>query len=184
MGTSLLPADPGLRLARARARGDIKGVLLRLPQTLRSHLRARKKQGRERGYVYFQEFLPGNEFDTRITVIGNRAFAFTRNVRKNDFRASGSGSIDHGQERVSQECLRVAFNVARKLGAQSVAFDFVVHPDGHPRILEVSFGYLATAVHACPGHWDENLRFVEGHTWPQDAIFDDLMGELERRGPR
>lgn len=27
------------------------------------------------GYVLFQEFLPGNSYDTRVTVIGDRAFA-------------------------------------------------------------------------------------------------------------
>ena len=29
-------------------------------------------------YAYFQEFLPGNEYDTRVTVIGGRAFGFLR----------------------------------------------------------------------------------------------------------
>ena len=39
-----------------------------------------------RGYVYFQDFIPDNQFDTRVTVIGNRAFAFIRKVRPGDFR--------------------------------------------------------------------------------------------------
>jgi hypothetical protein len=30
------------------------------------------------GYLLLQEFVPGNEFDTRVTVIGDRAFAFRR----------------------------------------------------------------------------------------------------------
>ena len=32
----------------------------------------------DKNYIYFQEFIPGNEFDTRVTVIGDRAFAFRR----------------------------------------------------------------------------------------------------------
>lgn len=49
--------------------------------------------GREKGYIYFQKFIPGNEFDIRIIVVGDKAFAIKRMVRKNDFRASGSGFI-------------------------------------------------------------------------------------------
>ena len=48
----------------------------------------------QRDYLLVQEFLPGNGFDTRITVIGNRAFGFRRFNRPDDFRASGSGRID------------------------------------------------------------------------------------------
>lgn len=50
---------------------------------------------REKKYILFQEYLPDNEFDTRVTVIGNRAFAFRRFNRKKDFKASGSGEIDY-----------------------------------------------------------------------------------------
>ena len=52
-----------------------------------------KIQGKEREYVYFQEFLPGNNFDIRIIVIGDKAFGLKRMVRKGDFRASGSGEF-------------------------------------------------------------------------------------------
>src|SRR5690554_2293936 len=52
-----------------------------------------KLQSRERGYVYFQEFVPNNSFDIRIIVIGDKAFAIKRMTRENDFRASGSGDI-------------------------------------------------------------------------------------------
>src|SRR5690554_5676486 len=37
--------------------------------------------GRERGYVYFQNFLPNNDCDIRIIVIGDRAFGIRRLVR-------------------------------------------------------------------------------------------------------
>src|SRR6185503_17089802 len=46
------------------------------------------------GYILLQEFLSNNKFDTRVTVIGNRAFAYRRFNRPNDFRASGSGNFD------------------------------------------------------------------------------------------
>ena len=44
------------------------------------------------GYVYWQEFVPANDADLRITVIGNRyGYGFWRHNRPGDFRASGSG---------------------------------------------------------------------------------------------
>lgn len=44
-----------------------------------------------KGYIYFQDFIPNNNYDTRVKVIGNRCAALRRYNRKNDFRASGSG---------------------------------------------------------------------------------------------
>ena len=42
--------------------------------------------------ILYQKYLPNNPFDQRVTVIGKRAFGMRRFVRKNDFRASGSGN--------------------------------------------------------------------------------------------
>ncbi|MFC1816270.1 hypothetical protein ACFL0M_10085, partial [Thermodesulfobacteriota bacterium] len=49
----------------------------------------------DKNYVLFQKYLPNNLFDTRVSIIGERAFAFRRFNRENDFRASGSGKIDY-----------------------------------------------------------------------------------------
>jgi len=171
-------ADAPLRLARARGGSDLLKKLARGPAVLSQYWRTRYAMQRERGYAYFQDFLAGNAFDTRITVIGNRAFGFTRNVRKDDFRASGSGSISYDLGRVDERCLRIAFDVARKTVSQSMAFDFLKGPDGAPQINEVSYGYQALAVYNCVGHWDERLAWHDGHMWPQDAILDDLLAGL------
>jgi hypothetical protein len=56
-----------------------------------------------------------------------------------------------------------------------VAFDFVVHPDGRRLIVEMSYGYVSSAVHGCAGYFDQTLRFVPGTVWPEDAIIDDLL---------
>jgi glutathione synthase/RimK-type ligase-like ATP-grasp enzyme len=178
--------DLKLRLARVRARAlpDVVATIKRLPATLNNIRRARRESTPEKGYLYFQEFLPGNEYDTRVTVIGERAFAFTRNVRPGDFRASGSGSLDYDDRRIDKRCLEIAFDVARRVGSQSMAFDFVRDAVGAPRVVEVSFGYLSKAVHDCPGHWDRGLGWHPGHLWPEDAILDDLLARLEQRGRR
>ncbi|MBA7506226.1 hypothetical protein ES706_04907 [subsurface metagenome] len=169
-----------LRTHSGRKSLDLLGKIGRFPQTALKIYRINKYLGREKGYVYFQDFVPDNQLDTRITVIGNRAFGFTRNVRERDFRASGSGSIDYSLNRINPESVHIAFDVARKLGAQSIAFDFVMSAEAEPKITEVSYCYVAEAVHRCEGYWDERLIWHEGHMWPQDAILIDLLEQLSR----
>ena len=130
--------------------------------------------------MYFQDFLDGNSFDTRVTIIGDRAFAFTRDVRPGDFRASGSGRVVYDGRRIHPECVKIAFEVTRRVGSQSMAFDFVMDGGGAPRIAEVSYCYDARAVYDCAGHWDARLVWHEGHVWPQDAILIDLLERLDR----
>lgn len=98
-----------------------------------------------KGYLLFQEFLPGNEFDIRITVIGNRAFAFRRHNRPNDFRASGSGRIDWSPEQIPEDAILLAFATADKLKTQSLAVD-ILRREGQPVIAEISYYYEGWAV--------------------------------------
>ncbi|MDP3937906.1 MAG: hypothetical protein Q8R92_07195, partial [Deltaproteobacteria bacterium] len=124
--------DARRRFRSARKREIFRKALRRLPGTLGNIRRANRRLGRESGYVLFQEFVPDNAFDTRVTIIGQRAFAFTRNVRPGDFRASGSGDIVYDRDRIRPECLRVARDVTRRVGAQSMAFDFVFSEERGP----------------------------------------------------
>ena len=133
---------------------------------------------KEKGYVYFQDFMPNNASDTRVTVIGRKAFAFRRGVRPRDFRASGSGIIDYDPSKISPECIRIAIEVTQNIKGQSVAFDFVHNEKGCPTILEVSYCYVDKAVYDCPGYWDDRLVWHEGHVWPEDAILEDLLDSL------
>lgn len=136
-----------------------------------------------KNYALFQEFLPDNEYDTRVTVIGNRAFAFRRFNRPNDFRASGSGRIDHDPAAIDGRCLRAAFAAARKLGSQSMAFDFLFRGrNGAPVVGEISYCYADWAVERCPGHWDSELNWHAGHLWPETAHVEDFLKRVEARG--
>lgn len=170
--------DARTKLAIVRRKGNWKGVLKRVPRSLLNVVKLKGRMPREKGYFYCQDFMPSNLFDTRVTVIGNRVFGFIRKVRPGDFRASGSGVIDYDTEKVNPECVRVAFEVARKVGAQSLAFDFVMEGN-QPLITEVSYCYLSRAVYECPGHWDDALVWHEGHVWPEDAILEDLLAECD-----
>lgn len=121
-----------------------------------------KMHGREKGYAYFQDFIPNNSFDIRVCIVGGKAFALKRMTRKGDFRASGSGSIIYDKAQIDIRCVRIAFDVNKKLQTQSVAYDFVFDKDGRPLIVEISYGYSVNAYDNCEGYWTEDLIWHEG----------------------
>jgi glutathione synthase/RimK-type ligase-like ATP-grasp enzyme len=138
----------------------------------------------QHGYFYAQKFLPGNDFDTRITVTGDRAFIFRRHNRPDDFRASGSGRFDWDPSPVGEDAVRLAYKVARKLQAQTVGVD-ILRRDGEPVITELTLTYAGWCVRDCPGHWtlvgtpeSGTLHWVEGSMLPEDAIFEDFLAEI------
>ena len=131
--------------------------------------------GRERGYVYFQEFVPGNNYDIRVIVIGDKAFAIKRMVRKDDFRASGSGNIKYEKINFNNETICMSFKLAESLKSQSVAFDYV-YKDGNPVVVEISYGFVKEVYDSCVGYWDKNLNWNEGsfnpYGWMVELIKD------------
>lgn len=151
----------------------------RLPKTLLSLHRRRISLPLERNYIYFQDYFSNNQFDTRITVIGDRAFGFIRYVRPNDFRASGSGNISYDIKLIDPRCLQVAFETTKKIGAQSLAFDFIFDDNHYPRITEISYCYRADAIYNCPGYWDREFSWRQGHFWPEEIIIQDLLFKIK-----
>ena len=87
----------------------------------------------------------------------------------------GCGSLDYTPEKLDQRCVEIAFRVANRLGAQSLAFDFLFNPQKEPMIGEISYCYMPSAVHACAGQWDHCGNWHEGHVWPEEAIIEDLL---------
>lgn len=157
-------------------------IAKRLRESLRILLSQKTYEEFHKGYVLFQEFLPDNDFDIRITIIGNRAFAFRRHNRPNDFRASGSGRIDWNPAEIPNDALILAFKTAEVLDTQSLAVD-VLRKNGRPIIAEISYYYEGWAITACPGHWELNqdsqeLVWFEGSTSPEDVIWEDFINNL------
>jgi hypothetical protein len=180
--TSLDPPEP-LSRSNARRRAASAVRLLRTGDPPRHGNRSEV----QRDYVYLQEYLAGNDGDTRVTVIGNRAFAYSRFNRPDDFRASGSGLRDLDPGLIDPDVVRLAFEVARKLEMQSCAVD-VLWKDGRPVIGEVSYYYESWIVAECPGHWALRgevdggaLEWVPGSVWPEDAITADFLDHVRQR---
>lgn len=117
--------------------------------------------GREKGYVYFQDFIAGNDSDIRVFVIGDKAYALIRKVRNGDFRASGSGEVLFEREHFSDEVVKLAFDITEKLQTQCLAFDFVLK-NGRPLVLEISYGTVVSGYDVCLGHFDKDMNWYEG----------------------
>ena len=125
--------------------------------------------------ILFQKYLPGNTFDTRVNVIGNRALAFRRFVRNNDFRASGSGNFDLDNKNIDIRCVEIAFAISKKNNFRTMAYDFIYGEDKKPYINEISYCFVDLIVQSCPGYWDENLVWHEGRNWPQYYQLSDFI---------
>lgn len=138
-----------------------------------------KLKGNELGYAYFQEFLPDNDSDTRIVVIGNRAFGIKRMVRKNDFRASGSGLILYDKELIDQRCVKIAFDISAKLKTNCLTFDFLFSDNHSPMIAEISYGFHQDGYNDCQGYWDNDLNWNEGKFIPQEWMVDDIINSIK-----
>lgn len=113
---------------------------------------------REKGYIYFQDFIPNNDTDTRIVVVGDKIIGERRGVRKGDFRASGSHVLLPDISKVDIRCVKIAYELSVSLGLQIGVFDFI-HSNGNPLVVEVSYGTDPDYTE-CEGYWTPSLDFV------------------------
>ena len=140
-----------------------------------------KQQPPEKGYAYFQDFIPNNDYDIRVIVIDGKAFAIKRLVRENDFRASGSGSIIYKKSDIDLRCIELAFNISDRLNSQCLAYDFIFNLDNKPLIVEISYGFSVKAYDFCLGYWDNHRKWHEGNFNPQEWIISSLLKEIKDR---
>jgi glutathione synthase/RimK-type ligase-like ATP-grasp enzyme len=132
---------------------------------------------KDKGYIYFQDFIPNNKFDTRIVVVGGeKAIGEIRFVRKGDFRASGSGLYSY--ENINIETVKIAIEISKKLNLQSVAYDFVLDENSKPLIVEMSYGFGTEGIGNAPGSWDSSLNWHKGDVRIQDWIIENLIQSI------
>ncbi len=131
-----------------------------------------KMHSREKGYVYFQEFIPNNLYDLRVVVIGEKVLCEKRLCRKGDFRASGSGEFEYVPLR--EDVLQIVFHVTKKLQLQSVAFDIIFH-DNKPLIVEMSYAFGTQGISRCPGYYTSDYIW---HDEPKPNFCGWMIEEL------
>jgi len=139
-----------------------------------------KMLNKDKGYIYFQEFIPNNDYDIRVIVIDKKAFALKRICRENDFRASGSGKIEYSKHSINLDCIQVSFEVTKSINAQCMAFDFVFDENNKPLIVEMSYHFAPYAYDECDGYWTEKLDWVDGHVNPQYMIIESIIKNYNR----
>lgn len=134
-----------------------------------------KRQPPEKGYVYFQDFIPNLDSDIRIQVIQNRIFGLKRFVRENDFRASGSGNFIHfNPDNIDKKILNCTLSLIEKVKSQCLTIDFIYIND-EPHIVELSYGFPIEFYDDCTGYWDEKLVWHEGKFNPQEWMVESLF---------
>lgn len=85
---------------------------------------------RHKGFNRFveQEFIPSLNYDYKILVFGNRYYTLKRNIKKGDFKASGSKLVEH--VRPPDEVLNFARDVFIKLGNPYASLDIAQSSSG------------------------------------------------------
>ena len=155
-------------------KGILKGLLrLFVPTQLERASR------REKGYIYFQDFIPNNTFDTRVYVIGNYAFGAIRYVRENDFRASGSHNASSDPANVDLRCVKLGFEIAEKLQSQCIAYDFIFH-NGEPLITEISYASSIEVYREFPGYWDKHLNWHNQKFIEENFMIEGFVNSLSQ----
>jgi glutathione synthase/RimK-type ligase-like ATP-grasp enzyme len=127
-------------------------------------------QSKADGVIYWQEYIPDNKADLRITVIGDSlAYGYWRNNRPNDFRASGSGLLDYERE-IPHELLSYCMKINSDLKFDSMCYDIIFSRDSFV-ITEMSYNYIADYLFKDPGYYEKNINgdvvFINMHTWPE-----------------
>jgi len=108
----------------------------------------------QKGYIYFQKFIPNLTYDIRLIVIGNKCYYLKRNTRYNDFRASGSGMLEFLPDKdFNRAAVKVAFEYSHKLDMPCIAYDFVFE-NTNPLIVEISYGFQPYVYDQCLGYFD------------------------------
>lgn len=111
----------------------------------------------QKGYVYFQEFIPNNGFDYRLEIVGDKCIALRRYNRKGDFRASGGHDNHYDPELFPRKLFAFGFRVHKQLGLQSSSLDIVQHTDtGEFFLIENSYCYGVDPDEYDHGYWTED----------------------------
>lgn len=134
-----------------------------------------KLESREKGYIYFQDFIENDGYDMRVSVIGSRAVAVKRLVRENDFRASGAGNAVYDLEGFDKQYIELAFEIAESLAGQSISMDFIKSTAGEIMIVEISYGFPLHFLDNAKGYWDNEIKWHEGRFNPQEWMVADLI---------
>ena|SRR5690554_3111297 len=140
-----------------------------------------RMKGPEKGYVYFQKFIPGNTADNRIIIIDGKAFGVSRFIRKGDFKSSEFNGLSADKSDIDLRCVKIAFELSKKLKTQSLGIDFIFDEKNNPVIAEMGYGFIPKTYSDCPGYWDEQLNWHEGKFRTEDWMVESVIKEIKNK---
>lgn len=127
------------RISRVtRVAADMKDRLRRLRH------RGYRPESTHRAAFIVQQFVPGLANDWKVLVLGNSYYALARRNRKNDFRASGSGSFSFTGS-LPAGLLDFAAAAYSHFGVPFLSLD-IACSEGTFHLLEVQFIYFGTYI--------------------------------------
>ena len=143
---------------------SLKKVLIRakrIPEFLRTRASA-QNFANEKGYIYLQEFIPNENFDLKVVVVGDKLSFIGRNIRKGEFRASGGGDLFFDSSLISKNIIESAFNTSDSLGFKCMGYDYVVNKNnGKGIIIEMSYGFSHQALIQAGGYFNREGRWFD-----------------------
>lgn len=133
-------------------------------------------RGIQRGYLYWQRFILGNDGDIRVIVMGDEMFGIRRGNRDDLPFASGSGKIEiirSIEDTSTLQAFRMADEISRHLGTRWQGYDFVFEGD-QCFCLEATCSWTDSAYTGCP-MFDRVTLEPTGATqdnWPERAVIE------------
>ncbi len=138
---------------------------------------------RQKNYVLFQELVPNEGYDLRVTIIGNNYFGYYREIPKGDFRASGAGLFVY--KPIPQDALYFAKSIKEKLvNTPYLSIDMLRSSiDGQLYVIEIAiFNRIRTSqqtiVDGTPGKYiyeNGNFTFQPCRVWYHDLILCEVF---------
>lgn len=90
-----------------------------------------------RNKIVIQDFIPSLDHDYKVLMYGNKAFTIRREVRDNDFRASGGGKLSW-PEKIPDGLLDYAWSVFKKCEVPNISLDIAFSNDTY-YLIEMQF---------------------------------------------
>jgi glutathione synthase/RimK-type ligase-like ATP-grasp enzyme len=137
---------------------------------------------RQKGYVYFQEYIPNDGYDIRIMMVGPRVFGYYRKVLSGDFRASGMDTVE--KRALPEEAIRIARKVQQSIRSPQLVVDMVHGLDGRYAIIEFSVVCQVQTpeqllVDGVPGAYvvedNGDIRFEKGRYWVHELALKEFL---------
>jgi len=144
----------------------------------------RRSVGLEKGFVYFQEFIP-HDFETRIYVIGDKIWASRKFSELDEIWVAGRRPGDYyDPSKIDLRCVQMAIDICRRLKFHSMLIDFLLRR-GDPVVTDICYTVTGNGVddkHKFPGRWDRNLNWIEGPTNRKEAEVEVFLERIRIRG--